>query len=119
LKARYTAGDHSLRASYTNSETSERDKPYDSFGTTGGSFGNVDRDTKSETVSLAYNFNPVSNDLVNLVAIYSCASQEIDQECVVGSGPFSCLATVGADHHYETTKFTGSQAMRPGTPRRL
>ena len=69
LKARYTAGDHSLRASYTNSETSERDKPYDSFGTTGGSFGNVDRDTKSETVSLAYNFNPGANDFVNLDAI--------------------------------------------------
>ncbi|MBA29365.1 MAG: ligand-gated channel [Hyphomonadaceae bacterium] len=106
LKARYTVGDHSLRASYTNSETSERDKPYDSFGTTGGSFGNVDRDTKSETVSLAYNFNPVSNDFVNLDAIYSYASQEIDQECVVGSGPFGCFATVDADHRYETTKFT-------------
>tara|TARA_R110000796_G_scaffold70045_7_gene159509 strand:+ start:17325 stop:19319 length:1995 start_codon:yes stop_codon:yes gene_type:complete len=106
LKARYTAGDHSLRASYTNSETSERDKPYDSFGTTGGSFGNVDRDTKSETVSLAYNFNPVANDFVNLDAIYSYASQEIDQECVVGSGPFGCFATVDADHRYETTKFT-------------
>ena len=106
LKARYTVGDHSLRASYTNSETSERDKPYDSFGTTGGSFGNVDRDTKSETVSLAYNFNPVANDFVNLDAIYSYASQEIDQECVVGSGPFGCFATVDADHRYETTKFT-------------
>lgn len=106
LKARYTSGDHSLRASYTNSETSERDKPYDSFGTTGGSFGNVDRDTKSETVSLAYNFNPVAYDFVNLDAIYSYASQEIDQECVVGSGPFGCFATVDADHRYETTKFT-------------
>ena len=106
LKARYTAGDHSLRASYTNSETSERDKPYDSFGTTGGSFGNVDRDTTSETVSLAYNFNPVSNDVVNLDAIYSYANQEIEQECVVGSGPFGCFATVDADHRYETTKLT-------------
>ncbi len=106
LKAQYTAGDHSLRASYTNSETSERDKPYDSFGTTGGSFGNVDRDTTSETVSLAYNFNPVSNDVVNLDAIYSYANQEIEQECVVGSGPFGCFATVDADHRYETTKLT-------------
>ncbi|MEQ3650922.1 TonB-dependent receptor [Hyphomonas sp.] len=106
LKAQYTAGDHSLRASYTNSETSERDKPYDSFGTTGGSFGNVDRDTTSETVSLAYNFNPVSNDVVNLDAIYSYANQEIEQECVVGSGPLGCFATVDADHRYETTKLT-------------
>ncbi|WP_290950362.1 TonB-dependent receptor [Hyphomonas sp.] len=106
LKARYTVGDHSMRASYTNSETTERDKPYDSFGTTGGAFGNVDRDTKSETISLAYNFNPITNDLVNLDAVYSYANQEIDQECIVGSGPFGCFATVDADHRYETTKFT-------------
>ncbi|MEP0316651.1 MAG: TonB-dependent receptor [Hyphomonas sp.] len=110
LKARYTAGDHSLRASYTNSETTERDKPYDSFGTTGGVFGNVDRDTTSETVSLAYNFNPVSNDLINLDAIYTYANQEIEQECVVGSGPMGCFATVDADHRYETTKFTVKNA---------
>ena len=110
LKARYTAGDHSLRASYTNSETTERDKPYDSFGTTGGVFGNVDRDTTSETVSLGYNFNPVSNDLINLDAIYTYANQEIEQECVVGSGPMGCFATVDADHRYETTKFTVKNA---------
>jgi hemoglobin/transferrin/lactoferrin receptor protein len=110
LKAKYTAGDHSLSASYTNSETAERDKPYDSFGTTGGVFGNVDRDTKSETVSLAYNFNPLSNDLIDLDVIYSYANQEIDQECVVGSGPFGCFATVDADHGYETSKLTAKNS---------
>ncbi|HAE94902.1 MAG TPA: ligand-gated channel, partial [Hyphomonas atlantica] len=86
VKARYSAGDHSVTASYTNTETTERDKPYDSFGTTGGSFGNVDRDTTSETIALKYNYNPLTNDLINLDVIYSYANQEIDQTCIVGSG---------------------------------
>ena len=106
LKAKYTAGAHSFTASYTDSETSDKDVPYDSFGTTGGSFGNVDRDTKSTTATLAYNFNPLENDLLNLDVILSYANQEIDQECIVGSGPFGCFATVDADHQYETTKLT-------------
>ena len=106
VKARYSAGDHSVTASYTNTETTERDKPYDSFGTTGGSFGNVDRDTTSETIALKYNYNPLTNDLINLDVIYSYANQEIDQTCIVGSGPFGCFATVDADHQYETSKLT-------------
>ena len=106
LKATYSAGDHRITGSYTNSETAERDKPYDSFGTTGGSFGNVDRDTTSETASLTYNFNPATNDLIDLDIIYSYANQEIEQECIAGSGPFGCFAVVEADQQYETTKFT-------------
>lgn len=106
LKARYTEGDHSVTASYTDTETSERDKPYDSFGTTGGVFGNVDRDTESNTATLAYNYNPAANDLLDLDVILSYANQEITQECVVGSGPLGCFATVDADHRYETTKLT-------------
>ena len=105
LKARYSFGDHSVTASYTNSETTERDKPYDSFGTTGGSFGNVDRDTTSETISLKYNFDPAS-ELIDLEAIYSYANQEIEQTCVEGSGPYGCFSTVDADHQYETSKLT-------------
>ncbi|MEP0313954.1 MULTISPECIES: TonB-dependent receptor plug domain-containing protein [Alphaproteobacteria] len=91
VKARYTFGDQNLTASYTNSETVERDKPYDSFGTTGGSFGNVDRDTVAETVSLKYNFNPASNDLVDLDVIYAYANQEIEQACVEGKTPYEAL----------------------------
>jgi hemoglobin/transferrin/lactoferrin receptor protein len=106
LKARYTQGEHSVTASYTNTETSERDKPYDSFGTTGGSFGNVDRDTTSETATLAYNYTSATNALLNLDVIYSYANQEIVQDCVEGSGPFGCFATVDADHQYETSKLT-------------
>tara|TARA_B100000678_G_scaffold291620_1_gene309904 strand:- start:354 stop:2360 length:2007 start_codon:yes stop_codon:yes gene_type:complete len=109
LKAKYSAGDHSLTASFTDTETSERDKPYDSFGTTGGSFGNVDRDTKSNTATLGYNYNPAS-DLVDLDVILSYANQEITQECIVGSGPFGCFATVDADHRYETTKLTAKNS---------
>jgi hemoglobin/transferrin/lactoferrin receptor protein len=110
VKARYTFGDHSITGSYTNTETTERDKPYDSFGTTGGSFGNVDRDTTSETISLKYNFNPVTNDLLNFDVIYSYANQEIDQTCVEGSGPFGCFAVVEADQQYETSKLTVKNA---------
>ena len=108
LKAKYTAGDHSLTASYTDTETSERDKPYDSFGTTGGSFGNVDRDTKSQTATLAYNYNP-ANDMIDLDAILSYANQEIDSTYVAGSSPlpdFVIEPIVGADQQYETTKLT-------------
>ncbi|MBB36060.1 MAG: ligand-gated channel [Hirschia sp.] len=108
LKARYAAGDHRLTASYTNSETSDRDVPYDSFGTTSGAFGNVDRDVVSQTTSLAYNFNPVS-DFIDLDAIVSYANQEIDQEYVEGSSPFAPpggFAVVSADQQYETTKLT-------------
>ena len=108
LKAKYTAGDHSVTASYTDTETSERDKPYDSFGTTGGSFGNVDRDTLSQTATLAYNYNP-ANDLIDLDAILSYANQEIDSTYVDGSSPlpaFIIEPIVGADQQYETTKLT-------------
>lgn len=122
LKARISAGDHSLTASYTDSETSDRDVPYDSFGTTSGSFGNVDRDVKSQTTSLAYNYSP-ETDLIDLEAVVSYANQEIDQEYVPGSsscdgGPpypsFLCgfpfspggFAVVNAEQKYETTKAT-------------
>lgn len=109
LKAKYSTGAHSLTASYTETETQERDKPYDSFGTTGGSFGNVDRDTKSRSGSLRYNYNPFENDLVNIDAILSYADQKIDAEYVAGSSPlpaFIIEPIVGADNRYETTKLT-------------
>lgn len=107
LKAKYTTGDHVFKASYTNSETSDRDVPYDTYQTTSGFFGNVDRDTVSETFSAGYNYDPAS-DLVNLEALVTYANQEIDQEYVAGSSAFAPpggYATVSADHQYETTKF--------------
>lgn len=107
LKARYFFGDaHTLSASYTQSEANDRDVPYDSFGTTGGSFGNVDRDTKTQTASLIYNYNPEDNPLVNLDIALTYSNQKIDQECIEASAPFGCFSVVDADHQYETTKFT-------------
>ena len=109
VKGRYTFGQdgaQSLSASYTQSETSDRDVPYDSFGTTSGIFGNVDRDTNSQTATLTYNYNPVGNDLLDLDVILSYANQEIDQEYVEGSSPYGSLDVVNADQQYETTKLT-------------
>ncbi|WP_417452094.1 TonB-dependent receptor domain-containing protein [Kordiimonas sp.] len=107
LKARYTFGEsHSLSASYTQSNATDRDVPYDSFGTTGGSFGNVDRDTKTQTASFVYNYNPQENQFINLDLGLTYANQEIEQDCIEASAPFGCFAVVDADHKYETTKLT-------------
>ena len=109
VKGRYTFGQdgaHSVTASYTQSETSDRDVPYDSFGTSSGIFGNVDRDTKSQTATLGYNFNPVGSDLIDTDIILSYANQEIEQEAVGGGG----FAVINADHKYETTKLTAKNS---------
>lgn len=106
LKARYSfAEDHSVMASFTQSKASDRDVPYDSFGTTGGSFGNVDRDTKTQTASFIYNYNPESQ-LVDLDLSFTYANQEIEQDCLEESAPFGCFAVVEADHQYETKRLT-------------
>lgn len=106
LKARYSLGAQSLTASYTESTTADRDVPYDSFGTSGGSFGNVDRDTVSQTVTLDYNYKPDDSDLIDLRATLSYANQEIDQEATNPPG----FAVINADHQYETWKLTVKNA---------
>ncbi|KIN69622.1 TonB-dependent receptor domain-containing protein [Sulfitobacter donghicola] len=121
VKGRYTFGENrnqSLTFSYNESNTDETDVAYDTFSTSGGVFGNVDRTVSSRTAALAYNFNP-SNDFVNLDVVLSYADQEIDQEYVEGSStcddpsnpcrfpggfPTGGFGTVNADHRYETTK---------------
>lgn len=124
LKARYTFGqnrDQSLSFAYTVTNTDETDVPYDTFQTSGGSFGNVDRTVASRTAALTYTFNPAS-DLINLDVVLSYADQDIKQSYVSGSSiceitPASCagflrgapfpaggFGTVNADHRYETTK---------------
>ena len=104
---------HTIKATYNQTETAERDKPYDSFETTGGAFGNVDRDTKSRTIVAGYYFDPIATDAVNLSLVYSYADQQIDQEYVPGSSPLEgtpsfpfLTGTVNADHRYETSKVT-------------
>lgn len=96
---------HTIKASYTNSRTSERDKPYDSFGTSGGAFGNVDRDTKSQTLTVGYHYKPVANDAIDLSLVYSYARQDIDQDSVIQPTPPG-FDVISADHRYETSKIT-------------
>lgn len=119
VKGRYTFGenrDHALTFSYSDTSTDETDVPYDTFETSGGAFGNVDRTVDSRTAVLSYNFNP-SSELVNLDVVLSYADQEIIQEYVEGSSscegdsdpcgfpfPTGGFGTVNADHRYETTK---------------
>lgn len=124
IKGRYSFGqndDQSLTFSYNTTVTDENDVPYDTFITTTDIFGNVDRETESQTASLQYAYAPIGNDLIDLTATLSYANQRIDQEYVDGSSscetvPLSCgfpfpdggFGTVNADHQYETTKLNVS-----------
>lgn len=120
LKAKKTfgSGDHSVSFSLTDTNSDESDVPYDTFETTGGSFGNVDRQTHSRTGTLKYNFNP-NNDIVDLDVILSYADQQIDQSYVSGSSPLEVTPSwpflqplVNANHRYETTKLTVKNTSR-------
>ncbi|MBV7378011.1 TonB-dependent receptor plug domain-containing protein [Maritimibacter dapengensis] len=114
--ALYTFGssnEHALRATYSDTTSAEYDTPYDSFGTTGGSFGNVDRMVKSRTATLRYTFDSATTDWVNVTANLSYADQQIDSTYVSGSSPLEGTPTfpflqplVDADHRYQTTKLT-------------
>ncbi len=94
---------HTIKASYTQTKTSERDKPYDSFGTSGTGFGNVDRDTNSQTLTVGYYYKPVGNDAIDLSLVYSYANQEIEQSATP-TDPTNAL--LNADHRYQTSKIT-------------
>ena len=96
---------HTLKVSFTQTTTSERDKPYDSFGTTGGGFGNVDRDTRSQTLTAGYYFKPLDNEAIDLSLVYTYANQQIDQESVIQPTP-NGFEVISADHRYETSKIT-------------
>ncbi|PRX33697.1 hemoglobin/transferrin/lactoferrin receptor protein [Meinhardsimonia xiamenensis] len=116
-KGRFTFGPedaHSLMLSHSNTVADDRDVPYDQFGTTGGSFGNVDRRTDTRQTVLEYRFDPAS-ELIDLRANLSYSDQQIDQQYVAGSSPLesspffgSVRALADADHRYETTKLTVS-----------
>ncbi|MEX0284731.1 MAG: TonB-dependent receptor [Paracoccaceae bacterium] len=115
IKAKYKFGDnldHSITASYNSSRSTERDVPYDTFMTTAGSFGNVDRDIDTRVAGLHYRFQPVGNDLIDLSVNLTYSDQKIDSTYIFGScsGFPGCDARVGplanADHRYETTKLT-------------
>jgi len=122
-KGRLTFGDddaHSLSFSFLETTSAERDVPYDTFLVTADTFGNVDRDTLSQTATVAYGYDPLGDDRIDLEVTLSYANQEIDQEYVPGSStcaggpPFPCgfpfppggFAVVNADLQFETTKLT-------------
>lgn len=107
VKAKYSFGqdrDQWVSASFNRTEIAERDVPYDAFGTSGGMFGNVDRDIRSSTAVLAYGWNPAGNDLVDLRVQLSYADQKIDQTWIEGSGDPRASEVANADHRYETTQ---------------
>ncbi|EAQ25010.1 MULTISPECIES: TonB-dependent receptor domain-containing protein [unclassified Roseovarius] len=112
VKAKYRFGEdkaHSIEASYQDTQSSQFDVPYDSFGNL-TFFGNVDREVESQTSILKYNFNPL-NDLVDLTLQYSHVDEAILQDAVScpGSPPAPitiCSALLNADHDYETTTLT-------------
>jgi hemoglobin/transferrin/lactoferrin receptor protein len=118
IKGRQTFGqdrEHYVEFSLTDTSSSERDVPYDTFATSDAVFGNVDRDTRTKTAVLSYGYNPAGSDLVDLTVTLSYADQQIDQEYVAGSSSceaFGCgfpfppggFPFVSADHQYETTK---------------
>lgn len=92
---------HTIKVSFNQTTTADRDVPYDSFGV--GPFGNVDRDTKTQTVVAGYYYKPVDNDAVDLSLVYTYANQVIEQQAVP-EDPTNAL--LNADHRYETTKIT-------------
>ncbi|WP_299843501.1 TonB-dependent receptor [uncultured Roseovarius sp.] len=105
FKGKLTFGEddaHSLTASYTKTDSTQFDVPYDSFGL-GVGFGNVDREVSSETAMLRYGYNPTGNDLVDLTFQISYANEEIIQTPTPFSPPIPLL---DADHQYETTTVT-------------
>lgn len=115
LKARVQFDDsQSLMVSFTQSETSERDVPYDTFFTSTDAFGNVDRDTTSQTISAIYGYDPYDSDLINVEVALTYANQEIEGTYVPGSSPLETnpffgpvvIALGDANHQFETTRFT-------------
>ncbi|WP_375688409.1 TonB-dependent receptor domain-containing protein [Pseudooceanicola sp. LIPI14-2-Ac024] len=101
------ADEHQLSLMLSHTQTDETDVPYDSFGTSGGVFGNVDRQTDDKTAVLRYDYDAPDNDFVNLRLELSYSDQQIDQQYVEGSSPYAPVGgypTTNADHRYQTTK---------------
>ena len=116
IKAKLTFGDadeHTATFSYTRTLADDKDVPYDTFNTTGGAFGNVDRVTDTSQAAFQYRYNPSDLDTVDLSATLSYADQKIDYSYVPGSSflegtpSFGFLQnTVNANQRYQTTKLT-------------
>jgi hemoglobin/transferrin/lactoferrin receptor protein len=101
--------EHALTFSYSDTQSSDKDVPYDQFGST--NFGNVDRDIHSKTSVLSYNYDSLDSDLVNIDVTLSRAQQTIDQQSSTGS----TTALLNADQDYVTTKLTVKNTMEFAT----
>ncbi|WP_246032885.1 TonB-dependent receptor domain-containing protein [Falsirhodobacter xinxiangensis] len=115
LKGKYTFGaakDQAVTLSWNDSDTPERDVPYDMMGLGAGSFGNVDRDVKMQTAILLYEWDPASA-LIDLEANLSRSRQKIDSTYILGSSPNDQGMALGdADHDTTTTKLTVKNTAR-------
>ena len=107
------ADEHSATFSYTRTLADDKDVPYDTFSTTGGAFGNVDRVTDTAQTAFQYRYNPSDLDLVDVSATLTHADQKIDYSYVAGSSFLEgtrsfgqLLSTVNAKQRYRTTKLT-------------
>ncbi|MEM6914049.1 MAG: TonB-dependent receptor plug domain-containing protein, partial [Pseudomonadota bacterium] len=100
--------EHAIEASYSHTESADRDIPYDTFITATDFFGNVDRDTTNDNFSLFYYYSPLNSDLIDLEVGLTYANQEFEQTFIEGSSPIADFVRdlASADHQYETTKFT-------------
>ncbi|WP_306345716.1 TonB-dependent receptor domain-containing protein [Actibacterium lipolyticum] len=99
LKGKYTFGanrDQSLTFAYSDTDSDQRDVPYDAFARL--DFGNVDRTIRNKTAELTYRYNPVQNDLIDLSVTLSYSDEVITNDAIT---PGSSL--LDADHQYETT----------------
>ncbi|MEO0464963.1 MAG: TonB-dependent receptor [Pseudomonadota bacterium] len=99
---------HAIEASYSRTESADRDVPYDTFITATDFFGNVDRDTTNDNFSLFYYYSPLSSDLIDLEIGLTYANQEFNQTFIDGSSPiqFLVIDLAEAEQKYETTKLT-------------
>ncbi|MGR3452631.1 TonB-dependent receptor domain-containing protein [Pseudooceanicola sp.] len=118
VNGRLTFGEsdaHQLSLMLSHTQTDETDVPYDTFGTSGGTFGNVDRQTDDKTAVLRYDYAAPDNDLVNLRLELAYSDQKIDQEYVPGSSPAAPpggFPVVNADHRYQTTTLSARNLAR-------
>jgi hemoglobin/transferrin/lactoferrin receptor protein len=102
VKGKLTFGNddaQSITLSHTETESSQDDVPYDSFGL--ANFGNVDRDIKSSTTILRYGYNPVGLDLIDMSLQLSYSNEEITQSPIIAPN-----ALLDADQQYETATLT-------------
>lgn len=115
VKGKFSFGEareHAITLSWNDSISEDKDVPYDTFATTGGIFGNVDRVVHTRIAGLHYEYSPLGNDLVQISANLTYSDQAIDSTFIPGSssqGP-SYDPFVGplldADQRYQTTKLT-------------